>query len=300
MDSVKLRYFVSAAYSLNFSEVARSSFISQPTISHQIDLLEQELGVKLFLRKGKKLLLTKEGEYFLPMAVNLLESMENAAMSVLQYSTGTEGRLSILLSETSAAIYKECLRVFCRSYPRIIIDTYCAQTHTHLESILKGSCDIYFTFENMIRANPDYSFLRTGTDCLCLVLPEDMEPPEDLSDFSCLRPLPFIGYSSSVTNELTHDVDRIFQARSFIPRTINRFNKLEEMLIPVELGLAFSIVPYSIALTSHRAIRAIPLPDAHAHPSFVIAWKKANHNRAVELFLSAVSDMFRQEAPAEK
>ena len=73
-----------------------------------------------------------------------------------------------------------------------------------------------------------------------------------------------------------------------------------EMLIPVELGLAFSIVPYSIALTSHRAIRAIPLPDAHAHPSFVIAWKKANHNRAVELFLSAVSDMFRQEAPAEK
>ena len=72
MDSTKLKYFVSAAHRLNFSEVAKLFFISQPTVSHQIDLLEQELGVKLFYRNGKRLELTSEGAYFLPLAEKLL------------------------------------------------------------------------------------------------------------------------------------------------------------------------------------------------------------------------------------
>ena len=76
MDSVKLRYFVSAAYSLNFSEVARSSFISQPTISHQIDLLEQELGVKLYERgtKATQISLTSAGGRILPLIAQSMVS----------------------------------------------------------------------------------------------------------------------------------------------------------------------------------------------------------------------------------
>ena len=130
MDATKLKYFVSAAYNLNFSEVARFNFISQPTISHQIDLLEQELEVKLFHRNGKKLTLTTEGEYFLPLAVQLLEDMQSAAINVKQYSAGAKGKLDIMLSETCLDSYRECLGVFSRRYPEIAIETHSVGTPT--------------------------------------------------------------------------------------------------------------------------------------------------------------------------
>ncbi len=82
MDIQRLKYFISAANSLNFSEVARSNFVSQPTISHQISQLEQELGIELFSRQGKKLHLSKGGEFFLPIANKILAELYIAEIEI--------------------------------------------------------------------------------------------------------------------------------------------------------------------------------------------------------------------------
>lgn len=64
MNERKLKIFFEVAKSLNMTEVARNLYISQPAVSMAISELEEELGVKLFERIGKKLYLTYEGKIF--------------------------------------------------------------------------------------------------------------------------------------------------------------------------------------------------------------------------------------------
>ena len=72
MELRQLRYFEKASELLNFTEAAKSLFLSQSTLSQQIKQLEEELGVLLFDRIGKRIVLTEAGESFLPYARNAI------------------------------------------------------------------------------------------------------------------------------------------------------------------------------------------------------------------------------------
>ena len=77
IDPIKLQAFMFAAQSLNFSDAARHLNLTQPTISHHIKGLEQDLGVELFDRSGSKLKLTEAGHLLLPWARRIVhESIE--------------------------------------------------------------------------------------------------------------------------------------------------------------------------------------------------------------------------------
>ena len=70
MEIRQLRYYIFAAKTLNFTEAAQLSNISQSTLSQQIKQLETDLGVSLFERIGKRILLSEAGRSFLPFAAN--------------------------------------------------------------------------------------------------------------------------------------------------------------------------------------------------------------------------------------
>ena len=65
MELRHLRYFQALSATLNFTRAAEKSHVTQSTLSHQIKQLEEELGVSLFERVGKKVLLTEAGETIL-------------------------------------------------------------------------------------------------------------------------------------------------------------------------------------------------------------------------------------------
>ena len=74
MNTVQLECFVSVAEHLNFSRASESLHVSQPAVSHQIQTLENELGVKLFKRTSKSVELTEEGMLFLADARYILKT----------------------------------------------------------------------------------------------------------------------------------------------------------------------------------------------------------------------------------
>lgn len=83
MTIQQLQYFLELAETLNFSKVAASMHVSQPNLSHSISALEQELGVRLFLRqKGKKAELTADGKAFYPYVKNALNVLDEGIASV--------------------------------------------------------------------------------------------------------------------------------------------------------------------------------------------------------------------------
>ncbi|WP_201330456.1 LysR family transcriptional regulator, partial [Lactobacillus nasalidis] len=70
----KIQTFVSLAGTLSFSQTADDLYTSQSTVSKHIAALEKELGMKLFDRSSRQVSLTKEGEYLLPFARQVVES----------------------------------------------------------------------------------------------------------------------------------------------------------------------------------------------------------------------------------
>ena len=75
MDLRALRYFVATAEELNITRAAEKLHMSQPPLSHQLRLLEEELGAPLFLRGHRRLQLTPEGELLLRRARQLLDAV---------------------------------------------------------------------------------------------------------------------------------------------------------------------------------------------------------------------------------
>ena len=97
MDLAQLEHFVAAVELGSLSRAARAHFISQPTLSRQMQALENELGVSLFERKGRHLSLTEAGEVFLAGVRSSLNELKRASLGVAQVKEGSSGFLRIVV-----------------------------------------------------------------------------------------------------------------------------------------------------------------------------------------------------------
>ena len=293
MDSTRLKYFISAAQTLNFSEVARNFYVSQPTISHQMCLLEQELGVELFTRKGTKLLLTGEGEFFIPIAKKIVDEIDDASLDITRYKQGKKGKVSVFVAETCRGAYQPCIAAFSKQNPDVLVDTIIASSPNQAEPIISGDYDICFTLERLVKHSGSFDCLFTHIDRLCLVLPDSIPVPEDPEDFSFLKEVPFIGLHPTNSTFLHHDTQLIFQKRDFTPQLVNRYNRMDEVLLSVGAGLGFAILPTSIIKYNPPGnIKSIQLEDGVYSVDYVAAWRKENRSGAAELFVNTIKEIY--------
>ena len=293
MDSNRLEYFVSAAHSLNFSEVARLHHISQPAISRQISLLEEELGVKLFMRLGKQLLLTSEGEMFLPEAVMILEAIRNAAISVKRLSQGGQGRVTVLVSNTCSAEYRKCLEEFSLCYPTIVIDTTVALGYEQRKAINNGDFDFCFCAEYMVKNNESYEYIVTHQDEMYLAMPKSYPPNPDMSDFSGLSDYPFIGVNYANSPSLSESIKSICTNRGYTPSIIHQYNRIDAAIWSVEAGAGISLIPKSmISLYSTENVSYTLIPGEDGLVNCVLAWHRNIVNSAAQRFKEVVLELY--------
>jgi DNA-binding transcriptional LysR family regulator len=101
VDLLRIETFIHAAEHLNFSEAARILHLSQPTVSHHIKNLEQELGVVLFEREGTSISLTEAGRLLLPWARRMLRDSIEMQEMMESLKEGIAGNLQIACSTTA-------------------------------------------------------------------------------------------------------------------------------------------------------------------------------------------------------
>ena len=122
IDLIKIETFLLAAETLNFSETAKQLHMSQPSVSHQIKTLEQELGVTLFKRSGAGLRLTEAGRILLPWARRLLHDTKNIQEMMSSLEEEVQGNLHIACSTTAGKyILPQLAARFRQRYPGIQI-----------------------------------------------------------------------------------------------------------------------------------------------------------------------------------
>src|ERR1700760_4598172 len=120
MEVQQLRYFTALARTGNFSRAAEQCRVSQPSLSQQIQKLEEEVGERLFDRRGRSTKLTTHGETLRHHAVKILDELEAAKRAIAEGQSLIHGALSIGVLPTIAPYFlPPILADFTRQYPGV-------------------------------------------------------------------------------------------------------------------------------------------------------------------------------------
>lgn len=147
MELRQLKYFVTVAKTLNFSDAARKLFITQGTLSQQIKQLEDEMGFQLLSRTSHSVTLTEAGEELLPIAKKTIEESENCRKKMNELRGALTGSLSIGVTHSFSMLLGGTIRDFIKKHPGVKLKIY-YKTATELSEMLQdGDLDLFLAFK---------------------------------------------------------------------------------------------------------------------------------------------------------
>ncbi len=291
MTTEQLTIFIKAAQCLNFSDVAKRCYVSQPLISRQINALEQQLGVPLFIRNGNRLRLTMEGEAFLPEAWKVLNSITDATQKVQHLHSGQNGSLLIGVAAASFEMCLHCVREFNKLETGIVPTV--SELSGSVESDLAKDIayDFLFAPSYKIPNSVGQEMVTISTDSLYLVVPE-VSPIKALpEDFTVLADLPFIFFDSY--DQFSTVQKAVCENRGFVPIITRYTNHVSAMLISIAAGKGCSILPGGILrLLNIKGYQSYPIPGDDCIVKNVVAWNKALPNPAANRFLDLLRSIY--------
>lgn len=154
MNSKQIDYCIELAHTLNFTRAAENQFVSQPTFSYQIRLLEDEIGFAIFERSGKGASLTPAGEQFVLTVSSLREQLKRAIEQGQNYSAKYTDSISInMMTRSSVYFLPEAIRIMAEDRPEVQIQPQFMYTGG-LEAFLKNESDILFALKEQTRQIP--------------------------------------------------------------------------------------------------------------------------------------------------
>lgn len=143
MELRVLHYFLAVAREENFTKAAGQLHLTQPTLSRQIADLEQELGVKLFIRSNHNIILTEEGMILKRRAQEILSLADKTKRDFLQKDETLSGTISIGSGEFRSTEYlAKIISEFRQKYPNVKYEIYSGNANNIRDYIERGFLDI--------------------------------------------------------------------------------------------------------------------------------------------------------------
>lgn len=138
LNSKQLFYFITIAETGSFTDAAKKLGLSQPPLSKQIMLLEEDLGVKLFERGSRKTELTEAGTFLYSRAKDILTMMEDTAKELINFPSSAKGVLKLGTISSSGIILQDFLKTFCSSHPNVRYEITEGNTYELMEKMRNG------------------------------------------------------------------------------------------------------------------------------------------------------------------
>ncbi len=143
MDYDQLMSFLEVAKLQSFSRAAEKIYRTQPAISAQVRLLEQECGERLFDRSGKKVLLTPAGEILQRYAQKIIQLHQEALQAVAELNQTARGKLQIGANEaTCLYVLPKTFARFKQLYPLVQISIYRNFSHKIVQKVQEGAVEL--------------------------------------------------------------------------------------------------------------------------------------------------------------
>jgi DNA-binding transcriptional LysR family regulator len=293
LDLRLVQYFVTVADELHFGRAAELLHIAQPSLSHQIRRLEQQLGVTLFERTSRRVELTDAGRALLPEGRRLLAQSERAIR--LTRAAGLR-RLTVGFYGSAAdALLPRVLRAFSERHPDVDVSVKDLLLG-RIDDIVAGGVDVAFT--RLLPGQADVEVEVIAREPRLVALPM-MHPLSDRASvtFEDLRSESFI--TNPAVEARSPPIRWLAeQVRHGLPgRVAAQAASVQEILTLVATGRGVSLVPSSVAEHYPRA-DVIYVPVSDAEPAIVsLAWPHGSIRPTVESFIETTRELASVSSP---
>jgi len=243
MKLQQLRYLCEVAnQDLNLSRAAKKLHTSQPGISKQIQLLEEELGVEIFIRNGKRMAsITPPGQTIVEIAEKILIEENNLRCVGQEFTDKDVGSLTVATTHTQARYaLPPTIRQFTTRYPKIKLTirqgnpTQISKLVTSREADIAIATEAIEFFHELVML-PCYQWNR------CIITPPE-HPLLSLREISleAIVKYPIITYDFAFTGR--SKINQAFEARGLVPNVVLTALDADVIKTYVELGLGIGIV----------------------------------------------------------
>ncbi len=143
MDIRQLTYFVAAVEEKTVTAAAEKLHMTQPPLTMQLHMLEDELGCKLFRRDGRTLSLTDAGQHFYIRALEITGMCDSVKNEMNDYRSGNAGELRIgAISSVRGTLFTDWIKAYHEKYPCVKISVHGANTYQLLEQLRNREIDM--------------------------------------------------------------------------------------------------------------------------------------------------------------
>jgi DNA-binding transcriptional LysR family regulator len=284
MDLKQLRYFVSVAERLNFTEAAGEHFVAQSAISKQISNLEELIGVQLFIRNRRTVQLTNAGTQLLKDAKTVIAHYEEAISNARLAGNGLSGNIKIGYLGLEKIFLPKLINQFTKKYPDVNIELIQYTRDTLNASLKLGEIDIGFTLSLSIEKFPEIIFRKISNIPFNVVLHSEhpLANHKKIS-ISSIASEPIIVMNHEVSPDGFQHISELFKKHGLSPNIVSEGSHFETVLLMIEAGIGISILPKASA-NPPSTLRFIELEEKIEEIDFIIASNRNNRNPFISLF----------------
>lgn len=270
-----LRYFIAVAEELHFGHAAARLNISQPPLSQQLQILEQQIGARLFARTNRSVSLTEAGRQFLADSRQILSQVDDAAARAARLHHGETGELRIGFTSSAPFIkaVSDTLSTFRRRYPDVHIQTRETNTREQIVPLNEGALDLGLMRNTHL---PDtLVWERVLREPLLAMVPRD----HPLASQPCvsLRELarePFVFFDPHVGTGLYDDILGLMRRYDLTPAITQEVGEAMTIIGLVAAGLGVSILPASFRRVQLLEMCWLPIEEQDAVSEMWLVWSK--------------------------
>lgn len=259
MELRQLRYLAVIAQETSFRKASRRLHVSQPPLSRQMKLLEEEIGSRLFERRGRGVALTKVGEYFAGEAARLVDEADRAVLTARSIAVAGSGvaRLSCVGS-LMYSFFPEMLAAFKRRCPGIRFEITELSTAGQARALAAGSVDLGF-LRDWARAD-GICFEPLGEEAMEAIFPASRADVVADRGLAALADEPFIAGTAPLLREKMMEC---CATRGFSPRVEIECEQFTSVMKLVAAGIGWSIAPrFALSSISPEGIASLRLDQA--------------------------------------
>jgi DNA-binding transcriptional LysR family regulator len=288
MELHHLRYFEAVARHGHVTRAAQELHIAQPSLSKQIQVLEAELGVKLFNRVGRRIELSEAGQLLLPYARRILHDVEHARAMLQQMGDLTRGHVSIGASPTVGThLLPRALAAFSQQYSGIELELHEAGAARLVTLLEEGRVQLAVVSLALVGHLSKLAHAELFTEDLVLAVAlnhplaqKTWVHAQDLADEK------FIVFPTGY--ELRALTSQLCRAGGFEPRIAIDGAEMDSVLRFAAAGLGVALVP-RLALEGTEGLTGVGVRDVHLARTLGLVWHSERQlspaARAVQAFL---------------
>ncbi len=284
-----LRYFIAVAEELHFGRAAARLRISQPPLSQQIQILEEQIGARLLARTNRSVSLTAAGQQFLTDARQILSQVDMAAARAGRLHNGETGELRIGFTSSAPFIsgVSDSLSTFRKRYPDVHIQMREINTRQQIAPLNDGELELGLMRNTILPETLSWK-LVLREPLLAMVHREHPLAGLPVISLRQLAHEPFVFFDPHVGTGLYDDILGLLHRFSLSPYITQEVGEAMTIIGLVSAGLGVSILPASFQRVRLSDVVWLPLLEQEARSEMWLVWPKHRELSAAAIRFSAL------------